>query len=74
MIGIEVLRLQIIESRKGRKLKRAEAENHLSASQIAELNTQLSKESVAEKNQLKALKSHWQQELELVEIQLKRKT
>ncbi len=67
---IEVLRLQIIESRKGRKLRRAEAENNLSALEIEALNTQLSKESVAEKNQLKALKQQWQQELEQVEALL----
>ncbi len=67
---IQAFRLQVIESRKNRKNKRAEAETHLPIEQIAELNELLAKESVAEKNQLKALKLQWLQESTALETQL----
>ncbi|QYK02600.1 RluA family pseudouridine synthase [Shewanella psychrotolerans] len=56
---LEAMRATIIEGRKVRKLKRAQAEAELSQQSLAGLNVQLGKESVAEKNRLKAIKRHW---------------
>lgn len=63
-LQIESHRSSMIEGRKRRKSLRAEAEqqsaNH---TQLAALMEQLSKESVKEKNQLKAHKLHWEEKV-----------
>lgn len=63
---LEAMRTAIIEGRKARKLKRAQAEAELGPEPLAALNVQLGKESVAEKNRLKAIKSHW--DTKIVEV------
>ncbi|WP_394229429.1 RluA family pseudouridine synthase [Shewanella colwelliana] len=56
---LEAMRAAIIEGRKARKLKRTQAEAELNPQELAVLNLQLGQESVAQKNQLKAIKAHW---------------
>lgn len=56
---LEAMRAAIIEGRKVRKLKRAQAVAELSKESLVGLNVQLGKESVAEKNRLKAIKLYW---------------
>ncbi|MGE6651190.1 pseudouridine synthase [Shewanella colwelliana] len=56
---LEAMRAAIIEGRKARKLKRTQAEAELNPQELAMLNLQLGQESVAQKNQLKAIKAYW---------------
>lgn len=64
------LRSTMIERRAERKAKRIQAEGTLDAQALAELNDQLGKQSVADKNQLKYLKLEWEQKLAGVEAEL----
>ncbi|UPQ89734.1 RluA family pseudouridine synthase [Vibrio sinaloensis] len=64
------LRSTMIERRAERKAKRLQAEGTLDAQALAELNHQLGKQSVADKNQLKYLKLEWEQKLAVVEAEL----
>lgn len=67
---IEAHRNLMIEGRKSRKERRAQGETNLNDDDFTALSIQLSRESVAEKNQLKALKSHWQEKIDLAQQQL----
>ncbi len=70
-IQIESHRADMIEGRKRRKALRAEAEAHqANNTELTALMAQLSKESVKEKNQLKALKSYWDEQLAAAENNL----
>jgi tRNA pseudouridine32 synthase / 23S rRNA pseudouridine746 synthase len=54
----------MVASRKSRKSQRAVAELTLCINDFALLNSKLSRESIAEKNQLKTLKLYWQNRLD----------
>jgi len=69
-VELEALRQTMIESRAKRKQKRADAEQTLNEQALNELKAQLGKQSVAEKNQQKHLKHHWQGRIETVQQQL----
>lgn len=56
---IKALQSDHSNARQQRKAQRAEAKTRLKESEFIVLNDQLNKESVANKNTLKALKSHW---------------
>ena len=56
---ITALQSEHSNARQQRKAQRAEAKTRLKESEFIVLNDQLNKESVANKNTLKALKSHW---------------
>lgn len=60
----------VIQGRKDRKAKRAQAKNLPDAHEHTLALEQLSKESVAQKNQLLAIKAHWQQRIERLQQQL----
>jgi len=57
-------------NRKQRKEQRVQANDSLTAEQLALLKQQLGKESVAQKNELKALKAHWQALISKLEQQV----
>lgn len=63
-------RLAIIEGRKHRKAKRQIGAKELSEIEFIELKDKLSKESVAQKNQLKHLTKLWADKIELAESDL----
>lgn len=63
-------RANIIQARAARKEKRRLGEQTLTTEALQTLLSQLSKESVAEKNQLKYLKLEWDKKIEVVESQL----
>ncbi|WP_220756197.1 RluA family pseudouridine synthase [Shewanella colwelliana] len=69
---LEAMRATIIEGRKARKLKRTQAEAELNPQELAVLNLQLGQESVAQKNQLKAIKAHWDSGIATVNASLQR--
>ncbi|MCL1138470.1 RluA family pseudouridine synthase [Shewanella pneumatophori] len=64
--ALEAMRAEIIENRKSRKQRRLLAEANQSATELAELNIVLGKESVAEKFHLKAIKLEWDEQCNLV--------
>ncbi|WP_025821117.1 RluA family pseudouridine synthase [Shewanella marina] len=68
--AIAAQRQLMIENRKLRKVRRVQAESSLNATDFIELQAQLSKESVADKNQLKALNAYWEQQLQSAKQQL----
>lgn len=68
--AIAAQRQLMIENRKLRKVRRVQAESSLNATDFIELQGQLSKESVADKNQLKALNVYWEQQLQSAKQQL----
>lgn len=70
LAAIEAHRNLMIEGRKSRKLQRAQGEMNLDEAEFTALSIQMSRESVLEKNQLKALKSHWQERVDLAQQQL----
>ncbi|MFT5759114.1 MAG: tRNA pseudouridine32 synthase/23S rRNA pseudouridine746 synthase [Alteromonadaceae bacterium] len=57
---VEAFRVKIIASRKIRKLRRSAGDESFNSEQLNKLNDDLSKESVAEKNELRDLKLYWQ--------------
>jgi tRNA pseudouridine32 synthase/23S rRNA pseudouridine746 synthase len=57
---IETFRVKIIASRKLRKLRRRAGEESYNIEQLNRLKEDLSKESIAEKNELRDLKFYWQ--------------
>ncbi|WP_037428310.1 RluA family pseudouridine synthase [Shewanella colwelliana] len=69
---LEAMRATIIAGRKARKLKRTQAEAELNPQELAVLNLQLGQESVAQKNQLKAIKAHWDSGIATVNASLQR--
>jgi len=58
-VKIEEQRARIIDERKGRKQKRVDAKSKLKADEFIQLEEQLAKESVKEKNTLKYLQFFW---------------
>lgn len=62
-VQIEIQRECIILGRKYRKSQRASAESKSSLDDLLQLNSQLSKESIIEKNQLKNLKHYWNERI-----------
>lgn len=73
-IQIEAQRQSIIEGRKTRKVRRTSAQTELDEAQLIELQTVLSKESVHDKNQLKALTLYWSQRIDIAKQQLSQLT
>ncbi|MGF1741750.1 pseudouridine synthase [Vibrio profundum] len=67
---VEQYRITTVDNRAQRKLRRQEGEKELGCEQYQQLLEQLSKESVFEKNQLKAIKGHWQTQVETLQAQL----
>lgn len=67
---IEQYRVTTVDNRAQRKLRRQEGEKELGLEQYQQLLEQLGKESVFEKNQLKAIKSHWQTQVATLQAQL----
>ncbi|PMH46595.1 RNA pseudouridine synthase [Vibrio sp. 10N.286.49.B3] len=67
---IENHRALMIENRKNRKLQREQAEHTLDHEQLTQLQIQMSRESVMDKNALKQLKSTWQAKITAIELQL----
>lgn len=63
-------RLTIIEGRKHRKVKRQIGAKELSEIEFTELKDKLSKESVAQKNQLKHLNAQWESQIKSAESDL----
>lgn len=63
-------RLAIIEGRKHRKAKRQIGAKELSEIEFTELKDKLSKESVAQKNQLKHLNAQWESQIKSAESEL----
>ena len=72
--AVEAYRQEMIAGRKSRKQQRAAAEKKLSAADYNMLLAQLSRESVADKNRLKALKFYWQERVNLIRQQLTKLT
>jgi tRNA pseudouridine32 synthase/23S rRNA pseudouridine746 synthase len=64
---IESYRQRVIYGRKGRKAKRTGSLDELSSAEYQDLLLDLSKQSVAQKNHLKALKEQWQLRLKASE-------
>lgn len=71
---LEAQRQHIIEGRKTRKARRAEAEFELNETDFIKLQAKLAKESVHDKNQLKALNLYWDERLQVAKQQLKQLT
>lgn len=67
---IEAQRQNIIEARKTRKARRTSAITELNQAQLIELQSDLSKESVRDKNQLKALTLYWNERIQSGEQQV----
>ena len=67
---IESIRQKIIQSRKERKAKRVSGITTYSPSKYQGLLADLAKQSIAEKNELKALKTQWQDEITGIELEL----
>ncbi len=70
LFQIEEYRGKMIEGRKNRKSQRLLAQKNLSLDDFEALKIQLAKESVNEKNQLKFLKSFWNEKIFKVEEKL----
>ncbi|MCE9678222.1 pseudouridine synthase [Shewanella sp. AS1] len=70
---LETLRQQVVEARKDRKARRHAAVGLLSDAKVAELNLELGRESVLQKNQQKALKAEWDSKLAEIDAELKRR-
>ncbi|WDE08359.1 RNA pseudouridine synthase [Thalassomonas viridans] len=68
--AVELYRQQVIAGRKKRKMQRAEAEKSLNQADFDMLLAKLSRESVGDKNRLKALKLYWQERVDLIRGQL----
>jgi len=64
---IENFRIKVISGRKTRKARRSEGERALNIEQYKTLKEQLSKESIAEKNELKDLKLYWQEQHQILQ-------
>jgi tRNA pseudouridine32 synthase/23S rRNA pseudouridine746 synthase len=67
---IEAQQALMALNRKQRKAQRAQANNQLDTAQLAQLKQKLGKESVAQKNELKALKTYWQAVINKLEQQV----
>jgi len=61
--AIQKLQKKMAASRKIRKALRAQANNELTDEQLIALKQKLAKESVSQKNELKALKQYWQDKI-----------
>ena len=61
--AIQKLQKKMAASRKIRKSLRAQANNELTDEQLIALKQKLAKESVSQKNELKALKQYWQDKI-----------
>jgi tRNA pseudouridine32 synthase/23S rRNA pseudouridine746 synthase len=62
---VELGQQRVIQGRKQRKAQRLHALENFTPADILLLNESLAKESVNDKNQLKALKNHWQEQLNI---------
>lgn len=71
---IETFRQKVIQGRKERKAKRTSCITRYSTLEYQALLTDLAKQSVAEKNELKRLKAQWQDEITAIEQKLSRLT
>ncbi|WP_065188436.1 RluA family pseudouridine synthase [Shewanella woodyi] len=73
-LQLEAQRQHIIEGRKTRKARRAEAELELNETDFIKLQAKLAKESVHDKNQLKALNLYWDERVDAAKQQLNQLT
>jgi tRNA pseudouridine32 synthase/23S rRNA pseudouridine746 synthase len=64
---IETFRVKIIASRKARKSRRRQGEESFNSEQLNKLIDDLSKESIAEKNELRDLKFYWQEQHQILQ-------
>jgi len=64
---IETFRVKIIASRKARKERRSAGEESFNSAQLSKLKDDLSKESIAEKNELRDLKFYWQEQHQILQ-------
>tara|TARA_R110002050_G_scaffold1244_4_gene8702 strand:+ start:134343 stop:136019 length:1677 start_codon:yes stop_codon:yes gene_type:complete len=68
--NVQSHRQDMIEGRKTRKIKRAEAQHRLSSDDFMQYKEQLSKESVQDKNKLRDLNVYWDERIRKAEQQL----